>query len=288
MNPVVREPLTITENPFNPETLTEDPVVTELDLIGQGGPRTVSRETHTQSIIGGREKIVHADFITHMLTNPTKVLLGSDSFLFDPEQAQTLMVTSLIEALLARNGNIRSTSILGASQTNQSRILAPGMHEDISGRDDVRNTVCNDVREADKLNTTVDGPSTNERNMSFSRIEECTPKSIFHKSIKKLDSSNETNLANSLRVQTPDLVSFRDPTIQTDNVLDQRSGNVTNRIVDKDKIWRPKPSDIGTAATHDKIKNISEKLAFRKYIKDLEFETIKMLKREHKERENIK
>ena len=96
------------------------------------------------------------------------------------------------------------------------------------------------------------------------------------------------NLANSVRVKTPDLVSFRDPTIQTDNVLDRRSGGVATRIADKDGIWDPKPSDIGTAATHDKIKNISEKLAFRKYIKHFDFETIKMLEREHKERENIK
>ena len=117
-NPVVREPLTITEHPFNPEPLTENQVVTELDLIGQGGPRAVSGETHTQSNIEGRENIVHADVITHMLTNPTQVLLGSDYFPFDPEQAQTLMVTSLIEALLASNGNIRSTIILRASRTN--------------------------------------------------------------------------------------------------------------------------------------------------------------------------
>ena len=55
------------------------------------------------------------------------------------------MVTSLIEALLASNGNIRSTSILGASRTNQSRIFAPGMHKDLSGRDDVGITVRNDV-----------------------------------------------------------------------------------------------------------------------------------------------
>ena len=116
-----------------------------------------------------------------MLTNPTKVSLGSDFFPFNPEQAQTLMVTSLIEALLASNGNIRSASILGASRTNQSRIFAPGMHKDISGRDDVRSTVRNDVREADKLDTTVDGFTTNERNTESSRIEECTPKSIFHK-----------------------------------------------------------------------------------------------------------
>ena len=96
------------------------------------------------------------------------------------------------------------------------------------------------------------------------------------------------NLANSVHVKTPDLVSFRDMTIQTDNVLDRRSGGVATKIADKDRIWEPKPSNIGTAVTHDEIKNISEKLSFRKYIKDLDFETIKMLEREHKERENIK
>ena len=154
-----------------------------------------------------------------MITNPSQVSLKTDYFPFDPEQAQTLMVTSSIEALLVSNGNIRSTSILGASRTNQSRIFAPGMHEDISGRDNVRSTIRNDVREADELDTTVDRPTSDERNTASSRIEECTPKSIFRKEIKKLDSSDRMNLVNSLRVQTPDLVSFRDPTIQTDNVL---------------------------------------------------------------------
>ena len=91
------------------------------------------------------------------------------------------MVTSLIEALLASNGNIRSTSTLGANRTNQSRIFAPSMHKYISSRDDVQSTVRNDVREADKLDTTVDGPTTDERNTASSRIEECTPKSIFGK-----------------------------------------------------------------------------------------------------------
>ena len=69
----------------------------------------------------------------------------------------------------------------------EREIFYPGMHEDISGRDNVRSTVCNDVREADKLDTTVDGYTTNERNTASSRIEECTPKSIFRKSIKKID-----------------------------------------------------------------------------------------------------
>ena len=30
-----------------------DPIVTEFDFIGQGGTRTISRESHTQSIIQG-------------------------------------------------------------------------------------------------------------------------------------------------------------------------------------------------------------------------------------------
>ena len=70
--------------------------------------------------------------------------------------------------------------------------------------------------------------------------------------------------------------------------LTKKSGGIATRISEKDGIWEPKPSDIGTAATHDEIKNISEKLAFSKYIKHLDFETIKMLEREQKEQENIK
>ena len=96
------------------------------------------------------------------------------------------------------------------------------------------------------------------------------------------------NLENSLRVQTPDLISFRDLTIQTDNVLVRRSGGVATRITNKDGIWEPNPSNIGTTATHDEIKNISEKLTYRKYIKDLDFKTGKVLQRENIEREDIK
>ena len=96
------------------------------------------------------------------------------------------------------------------------------------------------------------------------------------------------NLAKSVPIKTPGLVSFRDPTINTDNVTDRRSGGVVTRIADKDGLCEPKPSAIGMAATHAKIKNNSEKLSFRKYLKDLDFETIKMLEREHKERGNIK
>ena len=171
-------------------------------MIGQGGSRAVIGGTHTKNIIEGRKDIINGDVITHMITNPNQVPFKSDYFPFDPEQAHTLMLASLIEALLARNGNIGTTSILGASRTNQSQIFSPGMHGDISGRDNVQNTVRNDVREVDKLDTIVDGPTTNERNTASSRIEECTPKIIFRKEIKKLDSSSWMNLVNSVRVKT--------------------------------------------------------------------------------------
>ena len=96
------------------------------------------------------------------------------------------------------------------------------------------------------------------------------------------------NLTKSVPVKTQYLVYFRDPSVNTDNVTDGRSGGVANSIADKDRIWSPKPSDIGTAATHDEIKNINEKLEFRKYLKELDFETIKILQRDHKAWENRK
>ena len=194
-----------------------------------------------------------------MLTDPTQVSLESDSFPFDPLQAKTLMVTSLVESILASNENVRSASIIGSSRPDQSRIFAPGMNEYISSRDYVQSTLWNDVGEADKLDDTVEGYLTNEWDTASSRIEESTPKSIFLKVIKQLDSRGRMNLANYLSVQTPELVYFRHPTIHTDNLGDWRSGGVSTRIANKYGIWDPTLSDIETAATHGEIKTISEK-----------------------------
>ena len=96
------------------------------------------------------------------------------------------------------------------------------------------------------------------------------------------------NLTNSLSVQTPDLVSFKYPTIQTYNVDDRRSGGVATSIANKYGIWETTLSDIETAPTHGEIKMISENLAYRKFIKDSEFETRKLFERENiEERKKI-
>ena len=70
--------------------------------------------------------------------------------------------------------------------------------------------------------------------------------------------------------------------MQTENVGDRRDEGVATRVADQDGIWRPTDSDIRTAPTHGDVELISEKLAYRKFIKDSEFET-----REVFERENI-
>ena len=87
------------------------------------------------------------------------------------------------------------------------------------------------------------------------------------------------NLANSVLVQTPKLVSFRHPPIQTDNVGNPIDSIAATRVMDQDGIWRLTDRDVSTAPTHGDIETISEKLAYRKYIKDSEFETREVFER---------
>ena len=91
------------------------------------------------------------------------------------------------------------------------------------------------------------------------------------------------NFADSSTVETLELVLIRDPPVNTDNVPD--NAGVTTSIVDEDRIWFPKLSNIGgTAATHDDLKKISETLEFKQYVNDVDFETFKALERENIER----
>ena len=88
------------------------------------------------------------------------------------------------------------------------------------------------------------------------------------------------NLANSLRIETPKLVSFGHPPMQTDNVGHPIDGIVATRVVDQTRIWRPTDRDNRMAPTHDNIETISENLAYRKHIRDSEFETREVVERE--------
>ena len=118
-----------------------DPIVTGFGVIGQGGSWSISGGSHTQSIIQGGGNIIRSDVITRVLTNSGELTLECDSFPFNPIKVETLMVEYLDEPFLTSNGNVRSASIIGSSRPDQSRIIAPGMNEDILSKDNVRSNV---------------------------------------------------------------------------------------------------------------------------------------------------
>ena len=194
--------------------------------------------------------------------------LKSDSFTLDPLKAQTFVIAPLTEPFLTSDRNVRTTSVIGASSPNHSMIETPFMNKDISSGDDVLSTIRSDVGEVDKMDTSVQQSSTNERNTATSRIGKGSPKSIFTEIVEESNSSEQINLANSLGVHTPKLVSFRHPPMHTDNVGHWSDGSVANRVVGQDGIWRPTDRDVRTAPTHGDVETMSEKLSYRKFIKD--------------------
>ena len=96
------------------------------------------------------------------------------------------------------------------------------------------------------------------------------------------------NLANSFSIETPKLVHFGHPPIETENAGNLLNVIVTTRIENSDRIWRHTDRDDRMAHTHD-IETISERIAYRKHIRDLEFETRECFEREtsNKNIENI-
>ena len=145
----------------------------------------------------------------------------------------------------------------------------------------VRSTVRSDVGEADKLDAAFQRSSSIEWNAAPSQIVEGSLKSIFREIVEKSDSSERMKLANSLSVHTPELVLLRHTPMQIESVGKQTGGGATTSIADQDGIWRPTLSNIKTAAIHGESETKSEKLAYRKFIKDSEFETRKVFEREN-------
>ena len=79
------------------------------------------------------------------------------------------------------------------------------------------------------------------------------------------------NLANSASIETPKLVSFGHPPMETYNVGHLLNGIVTTRIEDPNRIWRPTYRDDMMAHMYADIETISENIAYHKHIRDPEF-----------------
>ena len=117
-------------------------------------------------------------------------------------------------------------------------MLAPTMIEDVPCRNDARSTVLSNVRKSDELDTTVDGLRTNENDTAGLRNEEDTPNGIFIENIKKFDSSNRVNFADSRGVKTPEIVPLRDSPVDTYDEPD--NAGVATGISDEDRVWLAK------------------------------------------------
>ena len=131
-------------NPFNKDAFLETlnlPVVTELNLIGQGNPRTIESGIHTQSVIDRTTELVQSNIMTHLVTNHNQMSLKIKSLPFHKKEASKLMFAPFLESFLTRNGHIRTTGIIGTSRPDHSRILNPGMNEDILSGNNVTTTV---------------------------------------------------------------------------------------------------------------------------------------------------
>ena len=202
--------------------------------------------------------------------------------------SQTLLIAPLTELFLNSNRDVRAASLIGDSRPERDRIDTPFMNKDIWSRDDAF-SVRSDFVELNKLDTAVQRSSTDERNTVSLRIEEGSLESICPKIVEKSNLSDRMNLANYVLVQTPKLVSCRHPPMQIDNVGNPIDSIAATRVMDQDGIWRPTDRDVRTAPTHGNIETISEKLTFRKYMKDSDFETREVFEQEMSNRdiENI-
>ena len=118
--------------------------------------------------------------------------------------------------------------------------------------------LASNVQKSDELNTTVDGLTTNKNDAAGLRNVEDTPKGVFHENIKKFDSSNRVNFADSSGVKTPEIVPLRDSPVDTYDEPD--NARVATGILYEDRFWLAKLREIGgTAATHDDLTQISDR-----------------------------
>ena len=223
-------------------------------------------------MISGGAKIISSNVITDVLADSSNMILKSDSFSLDPLKSQTLVIASQNEPFISCDRNVHASSGIGDSRIDHCRIGTPSVNKEIWSVDD-NFSVRSDGGEADKLDTSVQRYSTNERNTASLRIEKESLISVFSKIVEESKSRERMNLANSEIVEPPKLVSFRHPPMETDNVGNRLYGIVATRIEKPDRIWRRTARDDRMAHTRDNIETISENIAYRKHIRDLEFET---------------
>ena len=216
-------------------TISVKPDVTGVGIIGRGRARAISGGIITQGMVHGGASIISSNIVTHVLTDSSEMILKSDSFPFNLLKSKTLIIAPLTEPFLTCDRDVHALSVIGDSIPEHGRIGTPLVNKKIWSGDD-NFSVRSDISEADKFDTAVQKSSTDERNTESSRIEEGSLESICPKIIKESNSSERINLANSLSIETPKLVSFGHPPMQTYNVGHPIDGIFVTRVVDQNRI----------------------------------------------------
>ena len=97
-------------NPFNKYAFLETlniPVIAELNIIGQGTPRSTETGIPTQTIVDRTGEVVQSDIMTHLVTELNQMSLKSKSFPFHKKKSSTLMFATFLEAFLTGNRHVR-------------------------------------------------------------------------------------------------------------------------------------------------------------------------------------
>ena len=238
-------------------------------------------------MINGGTGIISNDVVTDVLTDSNKIIFKTDTFPLNPLKSQTLVIASQDESTLSSNRIVRTSSDIGNSRIYHGRIGTPIVNKNIWSVDDNLN-VRSDLGKSYKLNTIVQRSPTNEWNTASPQIEEESLESVFSKIVEESNSSEWMNLANSLGIESPKIVHFGHPPIETNNVGNLLDGIVTTIIKNSNRIWRRTDRDNRMAHTHD-IETIRENIAYRNHIRNSEIETGKVFEREtsNKNIENI-
>ena len=117
-------------NPFNKDAFLETldlPVIAELNLMGQGTPRSIKSGIPTQTIVDRTAPEVQSDIMTHLVTDLNQMSLKSTSFPFHKTKSSTFMFALFLEAFLTGNRHVRTTCIVGTCRDDHSRIISPRM-----------------------------------------------------------------------------------------------------------------------------------------------------------------
>ena len=106
----------------------------------------------------------------HFLMDSREMILKSDSFPLNHLKSKTLMIASQPESFMSCDRNVRALSKIGDSRLDHGIIGTPFVNKTIWSGDD-NFSVRSEVSKTDKLDTSVQIYSTNERNTASLQIE---------------------------------------------------------------------------------------------------------------------